>query len=199
MKKIKIFIIPFCILFLYLMAIIFVPIVASKPKKRQTYDIVETRKKLGDDVDDIINRNNFMLFVEYEEDKNELYKKYKKNGVKIYLSIYDCDDLNNYDSDIFTGIFIKNSELTQSVIKEFDGGKIWLLSNNIDDIKMFIDRVETFAFDSSLIVEASLKYDNLYMYQYVETDEENLYANTVNYLKNAKSSRVPYGLITFIY
>ncbi|MCR5462031.1 MAG: hypothetical protein K6E87_03075, partial [bacterium] len=176
MKKMHKIIILFSVLFIYVLAIILVPVIAKKMHKPNRYygHIIYSENVVDDKTIDNIIQNRFVMYVDYEDDKIDYYKQYINLEYEIYLSIYTLSDFDNYNSDLFKGVFIKNND--EALINYAKEKKLItkLLINNKNDYDKYNKDVDELIFAKDIIDEMANKYPKKYFYTYLETNNDNL-------------------------
>lgn len=193
MRHLKRLYVPLIVLIIYVLLIIFIPIIGKANYKYDRYHIIYSKNIIDDDLIDYINQNRFIAFIDYEEGKEKYYKKYKDLEVKLYLNIYCLTDLLNYDSAYFDGIFIKDSCIKDEVIDKYtNNGVIWLLSNEISDITTYKNKVNKFVFTKDIINSAISNYSD---YFYLYDEGINFDESKLEYLKDMRNNKYKYGLI----
>jgi len=203
MKLFKKLIIPFCALLIFVLAIILVPIIgksSNKNKKNFGYVISCFNKVDEKTIEDSTN-NRFIMYIDYESDKLEEYKRYIDLEFKLYLSIYSLTDFDNYNKELFKGVFIKNLDNKDQLIekaKSYKKTDIVLLTNNISDYDKYKKDVESFVFTSDVISEAYKRITSAYIYKYVETTPEKKQEDLLAYYSNFRKNKEKYGLVLYV-
>ena len=202
MKLFKKLIIPFCALLAFILAIILVPIIgkASNNNKSVYGFAISCSNKVDENTISDAAGNRFIMYIDYESDKVEEYKKYIDLEFKLYLSIYSLTDFDNYNKELFKGVFIKDLDNKDKLIEKANTykTKIRLLTNDVNDYSKYKKDVETFIFTSDVINEAYKQIKNTYIYKYVETTPEKLQEDKLAYYSNFRKNREKYGLVLYV-
>ena len=202
MKLFKKLIIPFCALLVFILAIILVPIIGktSNNNKDKFGFVVSCFNKVDENTISDASSNRFIMYIDYESDKVEEYKKYINLEFSLYLSIYSLTDFDNYNKELFKGIFIKDINNKGKLIEKANTykTKIRLLTNDVNDYDKYKNDVEVFVFTSDVISEAYKKITNTYIYKYVETIPEKMQEDKLAYYSNFRKNKEKYGLVLYV-
>lgn len=200
MKKMNKYIILFCVVLVYILALILVPVIGKKSHKDNFRKIIYSENKVDGDFFEGVNYNCFTMYVDYDSKDIEYYNKYKKLDVELYLSIYSISDLDNYNSELFDGIFIKNLTNKDDILNNLENKKcnIRLLTNNKDDYEKYKDKVETFILTSDIVNDVSAEYNDDYFFVYCETTPDGIREQIINYFRETKNSKGKYGLVLYV-
>ncbi len=193
-------IILFTVLFVYVLALILVPVVAKKMNKndKKYGRIIYSENKVDDNTLDNIYSNRFIMYVDYESDKLDCYKRYSELEYNIYLSIYTLTDFDNYNEELFKGVFIKNNNEELISFAKEKNYKIRLLTNNSSDYDKYKKDVEEFTFSKDIINEMSSKYKNKFFYTYIETTTDDYKESEIKYYKELRETPNKYGLVIYV-
>ncbi len=201
MKIFKRLIIPFCAIVVYILAIVFIPVIAKSNRDTPDRQSVYSENIIDENTINKISGNSFIMYIDYESDKLDYYNNYKNLEIKLYLSIYSMDDLSNFNKDIFDGIFIKDIENKDEIISTITTNyktNIRLLTNDLNDYSKYKKEVETFIFTSDTIEQAAKENKKEYFYKYLEISEDDIDSEWLNYLKDTKGKDYSYGFLMYI-
>lgn len=194
-------IIIFSVVFVYILALILAPVIGKKTQKKPHYFFKVDYSEKNADYEHFrgSDYNSFTMYVDYNSNDIDYYKKYKGFDFEIYLSIYSITDLDNYDSKLFDGIFIKDIEHKDEIMDKTNDlkGKRRLLTDDINDYDKYKNKVEKFIVTHDIVIDIAKKYPNVLFYEYMETTLENLQSSYLNYLKERREARIDYGLLIY--